>query len=106
MLGNSVTEEGFVPTASCMTCHARAAVNGQGLNAFPFFGNKKTLPLEQIPQIGSSTETLVTYNGSPDPNWFYTFTNRGGELVNLQTDFVWAIPFKAHPANPKRKSEQ
>ena len=35
LLGNSVTESGFVPSASCITCHARASVNASGASASP-----------------------------------------------------------------------
>ncbi|MCA9043657.1 MAG: hypothetical protein KDA69_05010 [Planctomycetaceae bacterium] len=104
LLGNSVTESGFVPTASCITCHSRAAVNSQGGSSYPIFGEKQALPLVGIPQqgqVGSQTELFNTYNGSPDPAWFFQFSGTNTQLLNLQTDFVWAIPFRAKPANPK-----
>lgn len=95
LLGNSVTEAGFVPTASCMTCHSRAAVNAQGASSFPFFGEQGTLPL-----IDQTTNGSLTYSGTPDPNWFYNFNGKNGaQLENLQTDFVWAIPMRAKSAN-------
>jgi hypothetical protein len=97
LLGNSVTEGGFVQTASCMTCHSRAAVNASGNSAFPFFGQSAGLPLEAQTPLQFQTQ-FTTYNGVPDPNWFYTFTSNGATLVNMQTDFVWAIPFQAKPA--------
>jgi hypothetical protein len=97
LLGNSVTEGGFVQTASCMTCHARAAVNTNGNNSFPFFGQSAGLPLESQTAIQFQTQ-FTTYNGVPDPNWFYTFTSNGTTQVNMQTDFVWAIPFRVKPA--------
>ncbi|WP_259664036.1 MULTISPECIES: hypothetical protein [Rhizobium] len=34
-LGNSVTEAGFADTSSCITCHARAAVNAKGIKTTP-----------------------------------------------------------------------
>jgi hypothetical protein len=99
LLGNSVTEGGFVPTASCMTCHARAAVNSSGASALPFFGQQAALPL-----IGGDTlQPVLTYNGRPDPSWFFTETSNGSSLQNLATDFVWAIPFKAHSINAPAK---
>lgn len=97
LVGNSVTEGGFVQTASCMTCHARAAVNAGGNSAFPFFGQSAGLPLESQVPLQFQTQ-FTTYNGVPDPNWFYTFTSNGATLVNLQSDFVWAIPFRVKPA--------
>jgi hypothetical protein len=39
--------------------------------------------------------------GYPDPNWYNSFNSHRSERLFLQTDFVWAIPFKARPAkNP------
>ncbi len=99
LLGNSVTEDGFMTTASCITCHARAAVNSKGEDSFTVAGFKPTLPLENLEAQG-----IESYNGVPDPNWYFKFTYNPGtgasaaKLLNLQMDFVWAIPFKAHPA--------
>ena len=99
LLGNSITEDGFVTTASCMTCHGRAAVNSKGKDSFPVAGFKTTLPLE-----GLEVQGIQSYNGVPDPNWYFKFTYNpstgvsAAELLNLQMDFVWAIPFKAKPA--------
>jgi hypothetical protein len=95
LLGNSVTEAGFVPTASCMTCHARATVNSSGASGFPSgFGQRAILPL-----LGRDTlQPVLTYNGRPDPSWYYRESSAGTSLRNLQTDFVWAIPFRASSA--------
>jgi len=84
LLGNSVTEEGFVPTASCITCHSRASVNAQGKPALSVF--KSFNPRE-------------SNNGAPDPNWFYS--DQGKTLKSLPVDFIWAIPF----ANPERSAD-
>src|SRR5256885_12110082 len=43
-LGNSITEQGFVPTSSCITCHARAAADSTGADAFPIAGFMPFLP--------------------------------------------------------------
>jgi hypothetical protein len=76
-LGNTQMEGSYLPTASCISCHARASVrcNGQtdvqlGLNADKTGpnGSLDTLPSDQYP-----------------------------------TDFVWAF-FLAKPVNPNRKS--
>jgi hypothetical protein len=103
LLGNSVTESGFVPTASCITCHARATVNAAGANGFPTvgknfgFGEQAQLPLLS----GDSLQPVVTYNGRPDPSWYFHESSNGTSLRLLQTDFVWAIPFQARPAAKK-----
>jgi hypothetical protein len=96
-VGNSVTEGGFVQTASCMTCHSRAAVNAAGQNVFPIFGEKEPLPLQTLSPLEYQTQ-YTTYNGPPDPNWFWLFTGQETKKVNMQVDFVWAIPFRAQPA--------
>jgi hypothetical protein len=96
-LGNSVTEDGFVQTASCMGCHSRAAVTSEGASAFPIFGERQGWPLSQTTpsQFGIM---FLTVSGYPDPNWYNSFNGQGSERLFLQTDFVWAIPFKAQPA--------
>jgi hypothetical protein len=90
LLGNSRTEAGFVPSASCITCHSRAAVAADGQDAFGA-GFKDLL----LPPIGVQIES---YNGYPNPNWFWTKSVGGPALKNLQMDFVWAIPFRARAA--------
>lgn len=108
LLGNSVTEAGFVGTASCITCHSRAAATPQGTSAFPLFGEKSNLPLMGISQTNMPYTTILTYHGLPDPNWYYQAVGQdapfagaapGLRLRNLQTDFVWAIPFQAQSTN-------
>lgn len=101
LLGNSVTESGFVATSSCISCHARAAVTSEGKKAFPVFGELPTVPaVGNIPaQYGLQ---FITVNGTPEPADFYLRAgnlgkgNPYGTLKNLQTDFVWAIPMRAH----------
>ncbi len=95
LLGNSVTEKGFVQTASCITCHARAAVTSDGASSFPIFGEQLSLPL--VSEAGKAQ----TYNGMPNPSWFFENSGQRTKLLNLQTDFVWAIPMRAKPADPK-----
>lgn len=82
VLGNSVTEGGFVNTSSCMTCHIQATVDSEGHPA--------------ISSIGfSSNLNLFGYNqsskGTPSQSWFY----RPGttEPIAVTTDFVWGILF-------------
>ena len=77
LLGNSVTEKGFVPTSSCMTCHARATINPQQASLQAFQQN--TPP--------------VSYNGVPDPAWFTGADSQGSQFLYYQTDFLWELPF-------------
>ncbi|MDQ3281410.1 MAG: hypothetical protein M3Q69_08360 [Acidobacteriota bacterium] len=107
LLGNSVTESSFLQTASCMTCHSRAAVNADGSSAFPFFGEAPSLPLQAGTPSQFQTQQ-TTFNGSPDPNWFSRYTENFDDTTNVftgmvtplatQMDFVWAIPFQAQRA--------
>lgn len=96
-LGNSITEAGFVDTASCMTCHARAAWNAQG---------KPTSGGGFLPNGDGPL-------GAIDPHWFWQATGQpplyqgmpGLTRIATGGDFVWSIPFCAYddsnPANPK-----
>jgi hypothetical protein len=80
LLGNSVTEDGFVSTSSCMTCHSRASVFSNGADA----QGAGFLPNGQSP------------NGTPQPGWFYINPGQPNQkLQAFQTDFVWAIPLNA-----------
>jgi hypothetical protein len=82
ILGNSVTEYGFVPTASCITCHGRAGVDWNG---------KKPANL----RIFGEKLSGQTFNGPLDPELFYDGDPSRRYL--MQVDFVWAIPFRAQP---------
>ncbi|WP_246413352.1 hypothetical protein [Rhizobium indicum] len=86
-LGNSVTEAGFADTSSCITCHARAAVNAKGI---------KTTPAgfvdPPIPALCPNPSGSCSPNGAPDPNWFWTNPGKlDHAAVAMQTDFIWSI---------------
>jgi hypothetical protein len=89
LVGNSVTEYGFVPTASCITCHSRAGTdwNGQKPANLRIFGEK----------LGGQT-----FNGPTDPELFYD-RNDPFRRYMMQSDFVWAIPFRAMPIGGEKK---
>ena len=79
-LGNSVTENGFVPSSSCMTCHSRASVSSSGADA----QGAGFLPSGQSP------------NGAPVPSWFWNNPGASNQSVKaFPMDFVWAIPLNA-----------
>lgn len=73
ILANSIIEAGFT-SSSCMTCHARATVDGQG----------KSLPIES------------EHVGAPDPMWFGA---PGPTARYLQQDFLFSLA-RAQPAGP------
>ncbi len=80
LLGNSEVEGPFLTTSSCITCHAKAAVNGNG-EFLPVF--KQNRPVE-----GNV--------GAPDPAWYF---NSGGTSKFLQADFIWGFSL-ANPVKP------
>jgi len=94
LLGNSVTEVGFVNTSSCLTCHARAAFNAKG-EPFPIPGFLDPPPPAHCP---SGPKAPCSPNGTPKPSWFWQ-NPKAPDLVPIyvQADFVWAIPFCAIP---------
>jgi len=78
--GNSILEAGFESTASCITCHSKAAYDKNGeFNSF-----FKSFP----PPVGDT--------GTPDPKWL---TDAMGNKIRLQSDFVWSM-FEALPRQP------
>ncbi|WP_281648366.1 hypothetical protein [Parendozoicomonas sp. Alg238-R29] len=79
ILGNSVTEAGFQTTSSCLTCHARAALDVSG-KYHPDVFNKKQ----------------QSFNGAPQWEWFFKLIG-SDELFQkyFQTDFMWSIPLCA-----------
>ncbi len=89
ILGNSVTEAGFLNTSSCMTCHGRAAVTEEGTPALGVF-------LPSLSEDGYAEGSV----GVPNPNWYFS-SSTSPSLEALQTDFVWGILF----ANPLATDE-
>ncbi len=73
LLGNSIIENGFVATSSCITCHARSTINGSG---------------EILPIFAPDGQS---YNGTPDPNWFYNTGSNPPTRKYLQRDFVYSL---------------
>lgn len=95
-LGNSVTEAGFVNSASCITCHSRATVTRDGVPAFAIFTDRM-----------SDAGLAESVNGAPNPAWFSVnaFFGVGAQreaprVLAVQTDFVWGFRF-ACPMEPR-----
>jgi hypothetical protein len=87
-LGNSVTEDGFVSSSSCMSCHGRAAFDRTGSATSPAgFVN-----VNVNPPIGPLGPLL--------PTWYWSFTGQppifegmnGLTRNGTSVDFVWSIP--------------
>ena len=80
-LANSITEDGFVDTSSCMSCHSRSALNTSAKSKFSGgFNPDGTGPL-----------------GYPDPGTFFAtkppfkFTDPRPPYQFLPMDFVWSF---------------
>jgi hypothetical protein len=90
-VGNSVTEDGFVATSSCMTCHGRAGFdrNGQAITIAGFINPNVNPPIGPL--------------GPLLPTWYWNFTGQppifegmpGLTRILTSADFVWSIPFCA-----------
>lgn len=88
ILGNTVTEGGFVQTSSCLTCHAQATVDAEGRPGISSIGFSRELSM-----VGYAEST----RGPTDPDWFYEPASNVPTAVPF--DFTWGILF----ANPIKK---
>ena len=82
IVGASITEGGFVNTASCMSCHVQASVNAKGENGVPGVGATGRLNLFGLGTVVS---------GAPENADFFDRGTTNQRAV--QTDFVWGILF-------------
>lgn len=87
LMGNSITEGGFVSNSSCMSCHARSAVNAEGKSPLAIFTSQ--LSEDGYPQSPS---------GIPDHELYYTTAlgerfSTDPQVRYLQADFVWGFMF-------------
>ncbi|WP_431052476.1 hypothetical protein [Roseateles sp. L2-2] len=83
LLGNSITEAGFMNRVSCATCHARAGIHlDQGKANF--------LRLSVFSKNLSEYGYAQSVHGTPNPAWFHN-DNGIGTLDVLQVDFVWGF---------------
>lgn len=100
-VGNSVTEDGFVATSSCITCHGRAAFKADGT------------PASQAGFLSFGPNGPVAPLGPLLPEWYWKFSGQppifegkpGLTRIATAADFVWSIPFCAYddtqnPAQP------
>jgi hypothetical protein len=94
VVGNSVTEGGFVNSSSCMTCHAQAAVDASGGIAIGSVGFSHRLNLFGYQQSAF---------GPPELSWYYTPGTDA--LKAMQVDFVWGILFANELTTPDGKDD-
>jgi hypothetical protein len=91
-LGNSVTENGFVETSSCLTCHVRASVNNAGKSLYGGGFIRSSDP----GLCPGGPRKPCSPTGAPNPAWFWTNPDQANRtLLALQTDFIWSIALKA-----------
>ncbi|WP_461333237.1 hypothetical protein [Bradyrhizobium embrapense] len=91
-VGNSVTEDGFVATSSCITCHGRAAFKADGT------------PASQAGFLSFGPNGPVAPLGPLLPEWYWKFSGQppifegkpGLTRIATAADFVWSIPFCAY----------
>lgn len=87
-VGNSVTENGFVTQASCMTCHGMANISAQGQATTPagfINGNAQVGPVDPSLYWAAAGGQPAYYLGQP-----------GLTRTAIAADFVWSIPFCAY----------
>jgi hypothetical protein len=95
LLGNSVTEDGFVNTSSCLTCHARAAFDVYG-RPTPNAGFLNPAQNPTLCPVPNQSINACSPNGTPIPTWYWTNPGTPNQkMIYLQADFVWAIPLRA-----------
>jgi hypothetical protein len=89
VLGNSITEAGFVASSSCITCHARSSANlgRKSVNASTW---------ENLDVFDAQNQS---YSGPVSPDWFWfaiPSTDRVArqDLRFYQLDFLWQLAFE------------
>ena len=95
-VGNSVTENGFVPQASCMSCHGSANINAKGYSTtvFGFIGQQG----QSNGQVGP-INPLFYYNQSGGRPYYED--QAGLNRIAISADFVWSVPFCAYDEDGK-----
>ena len=88
LLANSQIETAGQTSASCITCHARAAIGRSGdrvLHLSPFDTRPPATP----------GDIVRGYYGAPDSNWFSVGSGTELRKIYLQLDAEWSL-LKAH----------
>jgi len=89
IVGASITEGGFVNSASCLSCHVQASVNAKG-------------EAPGVPGVGASGRLNLfglgmVVNGAPSVGDYYDRGTTNQRAV--QVDFVWGVLFAQPPAD-------
>lgn len=80
LMGQSITEGGFVNTSSCLSCHVQASTDADGGPGVPGIGASGRLDT-----LGITAQR----NGAPDPSDYF---DRGTTHQRaVQVDFVWGV---------------
>lgn len=92
VVGNSVTEGGFVSTSGCMTCHTRAAIGPGGTLPPP-----NSIFTNDVDTLGYGQAV----KGRPNPMWFHADA-QPPLFRAVPTDFIWGMIFAncVEPADP------
>lgn len=104
LLGNSVTEAGFMDGSSCIGCHARAGVAAVYRDAN---GKPLAKPTASFSALSVFEQNITdfgyfrSHHGIPNPNWYFSDNNNSPELQVLQADFVWGF-LNAQPTTTSR----
>ncbi len=95
LLGNSITEAGFMDGSSCISCHARAGVAALGLTAGQAPDPKTVtghfLALSVFERDLTDFGYFRSHHGIPNPAWYFNDNNSNPKLQVLQADFVWGF---------------
>ena len=111
LLANTYTEDGFVKSSSCITCHSKATIGARldfkdlpkAIQDTIKYGidKKKVLKasnfVNRLPIFKVDTkDTTIADNGIPNPEWY---ADKNGKTTYLQTDFMWSF-FRAKRKHP------
>ncbi|HWY11677.1 MAG TPA: hypothetical protein VN026_10150 [Bacteroidia bacterium] len=111
LLANTYTEDGFVKSSSCITCHSKATIGAkldfkelpkEIQDTIKYGKNKKKVLkaanfVNRLPIFKVDTkDTTIADNGIPNPEWY---ADKNGKMTYLQTDFMWSF-FRAKRKQP------
>ncbi|MFC3030931.1 hypothetical protein ACFOEE_00095 [Pseudoalteromonas fenneropenaei] len=93
LLGNSITEAGFMQQSSCISCHSRAGVHLQAsVRDGKATESAEFLRLSVFERQLSDFGYQQSVHNTPKPEWFYNNDDQS-TLDVLQTDFIWGFLF-------------